>query len=143
MPTAVLLHQDAALSLSLALIASSAAPLVLLDGDLDVIGASVSFCRAFKIDPKSVAGQPLFHLGEGEWDTPQLRSLLAATLAGHAEIEAYEMDLERPGEAGRRLVLNAQKLKYDNEDSIRLLLTVADVTEARAAEKAKDDLLRD
>ena len=143
MPTIALLHPDAALSLTMAVIASSHAPLVLLDGDLTVIGASVSFSREFKINPKSAAGRPLFALGDGEWDVPQLRSLLKTTLMGQAEIEAYEMDLVRPGQASRRLVLNAQKLDYDTAEGVRLLLTVSDVTDARAAEKAKDDLLRD
>jgi two-component sensor histidine kinase len=141
-PTA-LLHPDAGLNLSIALIASSQAPLVLLDGDLAVIGASASFCHAFEIDPADVAARPLLQLGAGEWDVPQLRSLLKATLAGHAEIESYEMDLERPGHGRRRLVLNARKLEYGDEESVRLLLTVSDVTDARAAQKVKDDLLRD
>jgi len=33
------------------MIASSDAPLLLLDGDLSVVAASFSFCRAFHIDP--------------------------------------------------------------------------------------------
>jgi two-component sensor histidine kinase len=142
-PTALLLHPDAGLNLSIALIASSQAPLVLLDGELTVIGASASFCHAFEIDPADVVARPLLQLGAGEWDVPQLRSLLKATLAGHAEIELYEMDLERPGHGRRRLVLNARKLEYGEEESVRLLLTVSDVTDARAAQKVKDDLLRD
>ena len=143
MPTALHPDSDVGLSLSSALIASSQAPLVLLDGKLNVIGASASFCRAFDIDPATVTACPMMELGDGEWDVPQLRSLLTATLRGHAEIEAYEMDLERPGHGRRRLVLNARKLEYGREESVRLLLTVTDVTDARAAEKLKDDLLRD
>ena len=142
-PIASLLHPDAALSLAMAVIASSQAPLVLLDGDLNVIGVSASFCREFAIDPKSAPGKPLFGLGKGEWDVPQLRSLLKTSLSDHDPIASYEMDLVRPGKASRRLVLNAQKLDYDNEARVRLLLTVSDVTEARAAQKAKDDLLAD
>jgi two-component sensor histidine kinase len=89
-----------------------------------------------------VTGRQLFELGAGEWNVPQLQSLLKATAAGHTQIEAYEMDLKRAGQEGRRLVLNAQKLEYANEDHVRLILTVSDVTEARFAEKLKDDLLR-
>ena len=143
MPTALLQHPDVGLNLSNALIASSQAPLVLLDGDLNVIGASASFCHAFEIDPANVIARPLLQLGAGEWDAPQLRSLLNETLTGHVETDAYEMDLERPGHGRRRLVLNARKLEYGQEESVRLLLTVADVTDARAAEKAKNDLLQD
>ena len=138
-----LLHPDAASSLALALIASSNAPLLLLDGDLTIIAASASFCREFQIDPASAAGRPLFQLGSGEWDVRQLRSLLHATAAGHAEIAAYEMDLTRKGRERRRLVLNAQKLNYADEDNVRLILSIADVTDARTADRLKDDLLRE
>jgi two-component sensor histidine kinase len=137
------LDQEVALSLALAVIESSNAPLVLLDGDLKVIAASKSFLRGFQIDPAGVVGRPLFELGDGEWDVPQLRSLLKATLFSRAKIEAYEMDLERPASDKRHLVLTAQMLDYGDAEGVRLLLTVSDVTEARAAEKFKDDLLRE
>jgi two-component system, sensor histidine kinase PdtaS len=127
----------------LAVITSSAAPLLLLDGDLTLIAASKSFCQAFQIDPSSVQGRPLRELGAGEWDIAQLVSLLSATASGYAKIEGYELDLSRKGQEDRHLVLNAQKLEYGNEDSVRLLLSVSDVTEARIAEKLKDDMLKE
>jgi two-component sensor histidine kinase len=136
-------HPDVALNLALAMVASSNAPLLLLDGALEVIAASGSFCRAFAINPDQTAGRPVFALGQGEWDSPRLRSLLTATLSGQARIDAYEMDLPRQGAEPRRLVLNAQKLDYGDDEAVRVLLTVSDVTDARAAEKLKDDLLRE
>jgi two-component sensor histidine kinase len=69
--------------------------------------------------------------------------LLTAIASGHAAVEAYEMDLERPDHGTRRLVIKAQKLEYADADTPRLLVTVSDVTDARIAEKLKDDLLRD
>jgi two-component sensor histidine kinase len=134
---------DIGLNLALAVIASSTAPLLLLNGDLSLVAASKSFCRAFGIDPAAVADKPLRRLGAGEWDVPQLTALLKATASGQAEIEGYEIDLKRPGQPVRRLVLNAQKLSYGDDASIRLLVAVLDVTEARIAQKLKDDLLRD
>lgn len=133
---------EVGLNLALAIVASSYAPALLLDESMAVIAASASFYRAFALSPQNVAGQPLFQLGAGEWDVPQLRSLLRATLSDNARIEAYEMDLKRAG-ASRRLVLNAQKLDYGNDEQGRLLLTISDVTEARISEKVKDDLLRE
>jgi two-component sensor histidine kinase len=134
---------DVTLNLALAVIASSTAPLLLLGEDLTLIAASKSFCRAFQIDPQSVAGHTLGELGAGEWDVPQLTMLLRATASGFADVDAYEMDLHRPGQGDRRLVLNAQKLDYGNGESVRLLLAVSDVTDARIAEKLKDDMLRE
>ncbi len=127
----------------MAVIDSSTAPLVLLDGELMVVAASTSFCRAFKIDHASIVGQPMLKLGGGEWDVPQLSTLLSATCSGFAEIEAYEMDLKREGHGTRRLVLNAHKLDYSDDENVRLLLAISDVTDARKADKQKDDLLRE
>lgn len=138
------LHPDAGLSLAFAVVASSTAPLILLDGELVVQAASTSFCRAFGLEPSQVVGKPVFDLGDGEWNSPKLRSLLGATLNTTAQIDAYEMDLPQAGgKAPRRLVLNAQKLAYDNLRHVRVLLSIADVTDARIAEKLKDDLIRD
>jgi two-component sensor histidine kinase len=130
-------------SLALALVAASDAPILLLDGALTVIAASASFARAFQIDPMFTAGRSLFALGAGEWDVPQLRSLLGVTLARAAHIMPYEMDLKRPDHAPRRLVVTAHLLDYADPANVRLMLAVSDVTDARLAERLKDDLLRE
>jgi two-component sensor histidine kinase len=135
----------APLSLAMAVVESSNAPLLLLDADLTVLGASASFCRVFDIAPDQATGRSIGGLGHGEWNSARLASLLKATASGFASIEAYEMDLKRPDQPPRRLVLNAQKLDYADADGgdVRLLLAVSDVTDARIAEKLKDDLLRE
>jgi two-component system, sensor histidine kinase PdtaS len=133
---------DPGLSLALAMVAASAAPLLLIDGDLTIIAAGDSFCRAFGIDHAAPAGSQLTELGAGEWRVPQLRMLLEATAAGVAAIDAYEMDLKRPGRPDRRLVINVQKLAYGTPGKLRLLVAIADVTEARLAAKTHQDQLR-
>ncbi len=88
---------------------------------------------------------------------PQFRFGMGGVSVGnefnkHTDREAQEsawavgvryFDLRRPGKPDRRLVLSAQKLVHDNKDNVPLLLSVLDVTDARIAEKLKDDLLRD
>lgn len=85
------LHADTSPGLAMALVASSQAPLLLLDDDINIVGASMSFCHAFGCEPETVNGLALAKLGAGEWDVPQLHSLLRATFSG-AAIDAYEMD---------------------------------------------------
>ncbi len=133
----------AALSLTLAVIDSSGAPLVLLDGDLVVIAASTSFCDAFGLDCAALPGKSLMALGNGEWNVAQLGALLDATASGFAAIDAYEMELKREGREPRALILNAHKLDYDDNSNVRILLSVLDVTDARQAAKHNDDLLRE
>ena len=128
---------------TLAVIASSNEPVLFLAGDLSIIAASASFCRTFQIDPAGVPGRQLSELGAGEWGMPQLTSLLKATASGSAEIAAYEIDLVRQGREPRHLVVNARKLDYGDNDHVRLLLAVSDVTFARAEARQKDDLIRE
>lgn len=137
------LHPDGPLSLALAVVGSSTVPLLLLDDVLKVIAASASFCRVFQIDPERIIGRFLGELGTGEWNKPQLRVLLEATARGNADIDAYEMDLKGPRRGVRKLVINAQRLDYAADQPIRLLVTVEDVTEARAEDQLRDDLLRE
>ncbi len=137
------LHPDSSLNLALAVIGSSTAPLVLLDGDLNVVAASASFFEAFHIDPAGAVGEPFLGLGDGEWQLPRLHSLLTATLSGAAAIEAYEIELKTRNPPPRNLLLNAHLLAYGDGEDVRLLLGITDVTESRADEKLKDDLLRE
>ena len=118
------------------MIASSSEPVLLLDGDLKVLAASTSFRQAFRLD-EDPAGRRIFETGSGEWDKPQLKSLLEATVSGFAEIESYEMDLKIRRQGTRKLVLHARRLDYGDPEHVRLLLTATDVTDARASEKAR------
>ena len=130
--------------LAMAMLASSEPPLLLVDGEQNIVAASASFCRTFQIEPKGLEGRALSSLGKGEWDIPQIGSLLTSTIAARAqEIEAYETDLKRPGRETRHLVLHARKLAYGDEDNIRVMLTISDVTEARFNQRFADDLVRE
>jgi two-component sensor histidine kinase len=141
-------------SLGLAIVVASTTPLILLDSDYVVRAASGSFCRLFGLDPRSVTGTQLFAIGNAQWDIPQFRSLLRATLAGNAAIDAYELDVTVRGDA-RKLVINAQRLDYARGDMSddaepegpvdlrRLLIAVLDVTELRLEKARTDALLRE
>lgn len=128
---------------TLAVVVSSNEPLLFLSEDQKVIAASTSFCRAFEINPATIPGRPLSELGNGEWAMPKLTSLLKATASGSAQIEAYEIDLKRPNQKTRNLVVNARTLDDGTKDHVRLLLAVTDVTDARAQARLNDDLVRE
>lgn len=127
----------------MALVVSSSTPLILLNQQLVVQAASGSFCRNFSVDCESAVGKELFELGVGEWEIPQLRSLLTATAAGHASIDAYEMDLKRDGDSARHLVIHAHMLDHHGDEALRLVVAVTDVTEVRQAQRANDALLQE
>lgn len=128
---------------TLAIVVSSNEPLLFLTAELSVIAASASFCQAFGIDPATITARPLSEIGQGEWAMPKLASLLNATASGSARIEAYEIDLIRPNQKNRQLIVNARTLDDGDPEHVRLLLAVTDVTDARAEARLKDDLVRD
>ncbi|MBU2341785.1 MAG: PAS domain-containing protein [Alphaproteobacteria bacterium] len=136
------LRPESSSSLGLALVVSSSTPLILLDEDLVIQAASGSFCSAFSIDCGSVVGQQLFALGDGEWNRPQLRALLAATAGGSAAIDAYEMDLTRAGDPLRRVVINAHVLEHADDQALRLVVAVTDVTQARQSLRDNETLVQ-
>ncbi len=128
---------------TLAMVMSSNEPLLFLSDDLKIIAASASFCRAFEIPPASVRGKRLAELGHGEWAMAKLESLLTATVTGSANIDAYEIDLKRPDQKTRQLIINARTLDDGDLEHIRLLVAITDVTDMRAEARLKDDLVRD
>lgn len=129
--------------LALAIVGSSSAPMLLLDGELTVLAASASFCLTFQIDPATVKGQRLALLGSGEWNLPKVASLLRATASGHAAVEAYEIDFVPKDGPLRLLVLNAERLNFSDGAAVHVLLSINDVTDARHVQKLKEDLVRE
>ena len=78
-------HTSGAQSLALAMVAASGPPLLLIDGDLNLMTASASLSRDFHIDVSGSVGRSIFELDGGQWDTPQLHVLLNATLVGPSD----------------------------------------------------------
>ncbi len=134
--------EDVALSLTLAVVSSSPAPLLLLDDQLTIIAASRSFHDAFGASGAELVGQTLFELGAGEWDVPQLRAMMIATAAGEVSAAPRELDLKRIGRPTRRLIVQATRLAYLDLTQTRIMVAVTDVTDARADAALKDDILR-
>jgi two-component sensor histidine kinase len=141
---------EAALRLARALINTSHLPVLLFNGDLEIVGASNSFCATFDVAHDKTIGVSLAKLGGGEWAIPQLRLLLENALLNGPEMGDYETDLTRPGVPPRRLQVNVQNVVHADSQNTRVLMAVNDVTHARHAERMnvtllleKDHLLRE
>ncbi len=128
--------EDVALSLTLAIVTSSPAPLLLLDGELTIIAASTSFCAVFGADGVQLTGQPLYALDEGKWDNPELRSLMATTLSGDGVPDAHDINLQRPQQPVQHLIIQARRLEYLDLEQTRILVAVTDVTDETLKEAA-------
>jgi two-component sensor histidine kinase len=118
-------------------------PIVVLDQELRVIGASRSFYRKFEVTPEGTVGKLLYELGDGEWDIPKLRTLLSKIIPEHGTMEDYEVEHEFPKLGHRMMALNARQIFYEGGAETTILLGIEDVTEKRTLEREKDDLLQD
>ena len=51
-------------------------PLLVLDADLRVVFASISFCETFNVSTEETVGCLVYELGDQQWNIPALRDLL-------------------------------------------------------------------
>ena len=103
--------------------------LLVLDPDLTVQFANRCFCETFAVTPENTVGLKLYELGNGQWDIPELRSLIEAILPEHATIEAFEVDRVFPSIGRRVMLLNARKVYRSGKQTQQVLLAIEDVTE--------------
>ena len=104
--------------------------------------ANRSFYLTFGMDRQDVQGRPIYALGNGQWDIPELRSLLENVAPRHAVMDAYEVEREFGGIGRRTMLLNARKVFYEENGHTTILLGIEDVTERRAMERELRDLLQ-
>jgi chemotaxis protein methyltransferase CheR len=129
-------------SLEEAIVNTVREPLIVLDDALRVVVGSRSFYRAFNVTQQETEGRPVYELGNGQWNIPALRKLLEEIIPHHTTIEAYEVEHDFPGVGRRTMLLNARKVFYEGNKSTSLLVAIDDITERRALELQKDELLR-
>ncbi|UPT64230.1 MAG: PAS domain-containing protein [Hyphomonadaceae bacterium JAD_PAG50586_4] len=132
---------EASNALAQAIVDTVREPLIVLDADLRVIVASRSFYRDFQVDPKDTIGKRLSELGDGQWDLPSFDVFLERAKSEAGVVEDYEVEREFPGIGHRVMLLNVRKL-VDEHSAGSVLIAIEDVTERRAIERERDELLR-
>jgi PAS domain S-box-containing protein len=116
-------------------------PLLVLDGGLNVSAVNPAFLRTFGIERDEVMGQNLLQLGEGGWNTPELRALIAQVIPKAQAVIDYQLTAEVPQQGPRTFLFSARRLVQPDQRSTSILLTFDDITEAGRASAQKDILL--
>jgi two-component system CheB/CheR fusion protein len=111
-------------------------PLLVLDAELRVIAINKSFQSTFKVSPDQTVNQPLFKLGNGQWNIPQLRELLEEVLSKRQPVADFEVEHDFENLGCRKMLLNAQTLFQTNDRQPMILLAIEDITERKLAEAA-------
>jgi two-component sensor histidine kinase/PAS domain-containing protein len=117
-------------------------PLLVLDRDLRVVTANRAFYQTFRMNRQDIQGWPVYGLGDGQWDIPELRLLLEDVAPQHTVMEAYEVERDFPIIGRRSMLLNAREVFNQGNSRNLILLTFEDVTDRRAAECEIAELLQ-
>ena len=103
-------------------------PLLVLDDKLSVKSANPKFYRMFKVKAEETIGRRIYELGNGQWDIPKLRSLLDDILKTNAVFNDFAVEHQFPGIGKKKMLLNARRLKLDDDVSGMILLAIEEVS---------------
>lgn len=109
--------------------------LLVLHGDLSVHSANPAFYRIFGGDPRETEGRPIYELGDGQWDTPELRRLLEDILPRRQSFDDYQIEHVFQGFGPRVMLLNGRRLDQLN----LILLAISDTMEQLTCEVNRRD----
>jgi len=116
-------------------------PLLILDATLRVRSANRTFYQTFHVSSGETEGRLIYELGNGQWDIPDLRTLLEDIVPKSSVFDDFELVHTFPAIGRRVMLLNARKLQAGQHGEL-LVLAMEDVTERRRVEeeveKAKD-----
>ncbi len=116
-------------------------PLLILDSSLRVHSANRAFYQTFHVSLEETETRLIYELGNGQWDIPDLRTLLEDIVPTSSFFNDFELEHDFPVIGRRVMLLNARKLRQGSHAEL-LVLAMEDVTERRRAEgevaKAKE-----
>src|SRR5580658_4641563 len=118
------------------IIATLREPFVVLDKTLRVRTANAAFYRDFYASKEETEGRFVYELGNGQWDIPELRTLLTQVLNNSHPVEDFEVDHAFPDLGQRSMLLNARRFPPESNDPHLVLLAIEDITDRRQAEAA-------
>lgn len=103
-------------------------PVLLLVDDLRVCDANNAFYQKFQVEKMDTEGNPIFSLGNGQWNIPALRSLLEQILPQNQHVENFKMDHDFPQIGPRSFSVNARRLYQQSKGTHYVLVLLQDIT---------------
>ena len=110
-------------------------PLVVLNSDLKILTANLSFYDTFKVSPEETNGSFIYDLGNRQWDIPKLRVLFEDILPQDTVLNGYEVEHDFLDIGRKTILLNARQIFREHIGSNIILLAMEDITERKHAEE--------
>ena len=96
-------------------------PLLILDATLRVRSANRAFYRTFHVSPAETEGRLIYELGNGQWDIPDLRTLLEDIVPKSSVSDGFELEHNFPAIGRSVMLLNARKLEAGHYGEVEVL----------------------
>ena len=103
-----------------------AEPLLVMDGDLNVISSNRAFYQFFQATAAGTIGRKIYDLGNSQWDIPALRELLEIILPRDKAFEGFFMEHAFPVIGHQRMLLNARRIVGKSSELSLILLMIRD-----------------
>ena len=123
------------------IVATIRQPLLVLTPELGVLTVNEMFCETFATGRQETEGQRIYDLGNGQWNIPELRSLLEDILPEKEEFSDFRVDHNFETLGRRTMLLNARRLKRIGTPPQLILLSIEDTTAQTEADAHRDLLI--
>jgi two-component system, chemotaxis family, CheB/CheR fusion protein len=115
-------------------------PLLVLNSEFRVIKSNRAFYQMFQVKSVQIQQQLIFELGSGQWNIPELRSLLEKIIPHNTQIQDFEVSCVFDKIGQKNMLLNGYKI-VQNGNQQMILLAFHDITQEKRFEVERSQLL--
>ncbi len=110
-------------------------PFLILDRDLRIISGNEAFYRLFLVTSQETEHKLVYDLGNGQWNSPQLRRLLEDILPKSTFFKDFEVEHEFPLIGRKVMMVNARIMFGKGEEKPLIIMAMEDVSKHRLLEE--------
>ncbi|HTI85015.1 MAG TPA: histidine kinase dimerization/phosphoacceptor domain -containing protein, partial [Alphaproteobacteria bacterium] len=115
---------------------------LILDSKLRVVAASPAFSTTYSTQADDILNETLGKIASGAFQNPDLQGGLLALFSHDRDVPPFELGRVFPKLGPRTLLINASRLVYADQPGKHILMQIEDVTDRRALDGEKNELLR-
>lgn len=108
-------------------------PLLVLKEDLEVVFANKMYHKTFGSNDEITQGKPVYEIGKGLWNIPQLQNVLETILPSKSSMRDFELKINTENQE-QYIILNAKEIKLFSSDEKYILLSFENITKRKFAE---------
>jgi two-component system CheB/CheR fusion protein len=118
-----LIVSEAGRKLAINIIATIAEPFLVLDSEIKVVSANMSFYRTFHVVEEETIGKSIYELGNRQWDIPALRELLGQILPNQDTFNNFRVVSDFPKIGKHEFLLYARRVSGQQPGDELILLS--------------------